>query len=113
MKYSYTSFRLVNVALNDDEDELRQVMTAGELTFICSLHFDRDTASDTYNHWICVLDIVSDTEDIPERSFVLYPNTLHFEGDALYVASVTTDLEEIGHGDLQNVFLTIGVPLNE
>lgn len=113
MKLAYASFRLANVALNDDENELQQVMTAGELTFICSLHFDTDAASDTYNHWICTLDVVSDTEDIPERSLVLYPNTLHFEGDSLYVVSITSSLESIGHGDLQNVFLTIGVPVNE
>ena len=113
MKLDYTTFRLVNVALNDDENELRQVMNVGELTLICSLHFDTDPISDTYNRWICTLDLVSDTEDVPERSFVLYPNTLHFEGDALYTVAVTADLEEIGHGDLQNVFLTIGVPADE
>ena len=113
MKLAYTTFRLVNVALNDDENELRQVMTAGDLTLICSLRFDTDKISDTYNHWVCTLDVVSDTEDIPERSLVLYPNTLHFDGDSLYVVSVTTDLEEIGHGDLQSVFLSIGVPVDE
>jgi len=113
MKLNYTTFRLVNVALNDNENDLQQVMTAGELTLICSLHFDTDAISDTYGRWICALDVVSDTEDITERSLVLYPNTLHFEGDDLYVVSVTADLEEIGHGDLQNVFLTIGVPADE
>ncbi len=113
MKLNYTTFRMVNVALNDNENEIRQVMTAGELTLICALHFDTDTASETYNHWICTLDVVSDTEDVPERSFVLYPNTLHFDGDTLYCVSVTSELEEIGHGDLQNVFLTIGVPADE
>ena len=113
MRLEYSTFRLVNVALNDNENELRQVLSAGELTFICTLHFDTDTISDTYNHWICTLDIVSDTEDIPERSFALYPNTLHFDGDNLYTVSITSDLEEIGHGDLQNVFLTIGVPTDE
>lgn len=113
MKLNYSTFRLVNVALNDDENELRQVMSVGELTLICSLFFDTDEISDTYNHWVCTLEVVSDTEDIPERSLVLYPNTLHFEGDSLYTVSVTADLEEIGHGDLQNVFLTIGVPADE
>lgn len=113
MKLAYTTFRLANVALNDDENELRQVMTAGELTFICSLRFDTDPVSDTFSHWVCTLDVVSDTEDVPERSFVLYPNTLHFDGDSLYVVSITSAMEEIGHGDLQNVFLTIGVPVNE
>lgn len=113
MKLKYATFRAVNTALNKDENELRQVMSVGELTLLCTLHFDTDKISETYNHWICTLDVVSDTEDIPERSFVLYPNTLHFEGDELYCVSVTSTLEEIGHEDLQNVFLTIGVPADE
>ena len=113
MKLAYSTFRLVNVALNDDENELRQVLNVGDLTFICTLQFDTDEVSDTYNHWVCTLDVVSDTEDIPARTLVLYPNTIHFEGDSLYTVSVTADLEEIGHGDLQNVFLSIGVPINE
>jgi hypothetical protein len=66
--------------------------------------------SDTYGHWICSLEVVSDTEDIPERSFVLYPNTLHFEGDTLYTVGVVTELEDIGHDSLQEVYLVIGVP---
>jgi hypothetical protein len=56
---------------------------------------------------------VSDTEDIPERSIVLYPNTLHFEGDAVYTVAVSSELDNIGHDDLQNVFITIGVPVDE
>lgn len=112
MKLNYTTFRAVNTSLND-ENELQQVVSAGELVFICRLYFDTDPISDTYNHWICYLDVVSDTEDIPERSMVLYPNTLHFEGDDLYCIAVTSELEEIGHGDLQNVFITIGVPADE
>jgi hypothetical protein len=113
MKLNYTTFRLANVALNDNENAVQQVMTVGELTLICCLYFDTDDTSDTYKRWICTLDVVSDTEDVPERSLVLYPNTLHFEGDDRYVVSVTADLEEIGHGDLQNVFMTIGVPADE
>ena len=113
MKINYSTFRAVTTSLNDDENELKQVISTGALTLMCTLRFDTDNISDTYGHWICSLDVVSDTEDIPERSFVLYPNTLHFEGDDLYVVSVTSELEEIGHGDLQNVFITIGVPVNE
>ena len=113
MELNYTSFKLANIDIREDENELQQVLTADELTFICTLHFDTDTISDTYNHWICTLDLVSDTLDIPERSIVLYPNTLHFEGDDLYTVAVTSELEEIGHDDLQNVILTIGVPANE
>lgn len=113
MKINYTTFRAIGTSLNDDENELRQVLSAGKLTFMCTLTFDTDEVSDTYGHWICALDVVSDTEDIPERSLVLYPNTIHFEGDSLYCVSVISELETIGHGDLQNVFITIGVPADE
>jgi hypothetical protein len=110
MELNCTSFRLLNTALGADENDVKQVMTAGDLSFICSLHFDTDDVSDTYGHWICLLEVVSDTEDIPERSFVLYPNTLHFEGDTLYTVGVVTELEDIGHDSLQEVYLVIGVP---
>jgi hypothetical protein len=110
MELNCTSFRLLNTALGADENDVKQVMTAGDLSFICSLHFDTDDVSDTYGRWICSLEVVSDTEDIPERSFVLYPNTLHFEGDTLYTVGVVTELEDIGHDSLQEVYLVIGVP---
>jgi hypothetical protein len=110
MELNCTSFRLLNTALGVDENDVKQVMTAGDLSFICSLHFDTDDVSDTYGRWICSLEVVSDTEDIPERSFVLYPNTLHFEGDTLYTVGVVTELEDIGHDSLQEVYLVIGVP---
>lgn len=113
MKLEYTSFRLADQAISEDSNELQQIFIAGSLTLFCTLHFDTDEASDTYNHWICCLDVVSDTEDIPERSFTVYPNTLHFEGDDLYVVSITSDLGSIGHDDLNNVFITIGVPADE
>ncbi len=110
MELNCTSFRLLNTTLGADENDVKQVMTAGDLSFICSLHFDTDDVSDTYGRWICSLEVVSDTEDIPERSFVLYPNTLHFEGDTLYTVGVVTELEDIGHDSLQEVYLVIGVP---
>ena len=113
MTHEYSTFRLANVAINDNENELKQILSVGELTLICTLIFDTDVASDTYNHWICTLDVVSDTEDIPERSFVLYPNTILFGEDALYSAVITSELDSIGHDDLQNTFLTLGVPVNE
>lgn len=113
MKLDYTAYQLTGTAIGEDVNELKQILTAGELTFICTLIFDTDEISDTYNHWICSLDIVSDTEDIPERSFVLYPNTLHFDGDELYTVAVRSELSEIGHGDLQSVQLVIGVPSDE
>jgi hypothetical protein len=110
MELNCTSFRLINTVLGPDDNDVRQIITAGDLSFICSLHFDTDEVSDTYNHWICSLEVVSDTEDIPERSFVLYPNTLHFENDTLYTVGIVTELEEIGHDSLQEVYLVIGVP---
>lgn len=113
MKFEYYTFRMANQAIDTDENELKQVISAGNLTLICTLHFDLDEASDTYKKWICCLDVVSDTEDIPERSFTLYPNTVHFDGDTLYVVSISSELDSIGHEDLQSVFITIGVPINE
>ena len=113
MKLDYTSYRLANVAIGDTDNELQQILVAGELTFFCTLRFDTDSISDTYNHWICSLEVVSDTEDIPERSFTLYPNTLHFDGDKLYTVAVRSELENIGHDDLQDTFLIIGVPSDE
>lgn len=113
MTYSYFSFRCISTEIAETDNELKQIFSAGELTLICTLLFDTDEASDTHNHWICRLDAVSDTEDIPERSFTLYPNTLHFVGDDRYVVAVNTELSEIGHNDLPNVFIIIGVPVNE
>lgn len=113
MKHEYAQFRMIGTPIAEFDNEIQQMFSVANKTFICTLHFDTDSVSDTFNHWICSLDIVSDTEDIPERSFVLYPNTLHFEGDDLFVVSITSELEEIGHDDLQNVFITIGVPLHE
>ena len=113
MKYKYSTFRCVSVEIAPTDNELKQVLTAGDLTLICTLTFDLDKISDTYSHWVCTLDVVSDTEDIPERSFTLYPNTLHFVGDDRYVVSVVSEKTEIGHDDLLDVFLVIGVPVNE
>lgn len=113
MKYNYAQFRMIGSQISALDNEVQQMFSVEDKTFICTLHFDTDTVSDTYNHWICRLELVSDTEDVPERSLVLYPNTLHFEGDDLFVVSITSELEEIGHDDLQNVFISIGVPVDE
>lgn len=113
MKYNYAQFRMIGSPIATTDNEVQQMFSVEDLTLICTLHFDTDSASDTFEHWVCCLDVVSDTEDIPERSFVLYPNTIHFEGDNLFIVSITSELEEIGHDDLQNVFITIGVPSNE
>lgn len=113
MNYKYSTFRCIDVEITETDTELKQVFVAGDLTLLCTLVFDTDEASDTFNHWICRLDVVSETEDIPERSFTLYPNTAHFIGDERYAVVVSTDLTEIGHDDLPEVFLVIGVPTNE
>lgn len=113
MNIRYATFRLANQTIDASANDLQEIFIVENLTFICTLHFDTDSASDTFNHWICILDIVSDTEDIPERSITLYPNTLHFEGDSLYMVSITSDLEYIGHDDLISTYITIGVPSNE
>ena len=113
MKLDYYTFRAVNNALGVDDNDLQQVLTAGALSFICQLHYDTDPISDTFGHWICILDIVSDEIDLPERSLILYPNTLHFDGDTVYTVAITTDLTEIKHDDLQNVSIIIGVPSDE
>ena len=113
MKYNYYSFKLANTELNESDNDIQQVMTAGDLTLFCVLHFDTDKVSETYNRWVCTLEVVSDTEDYPERSLVLYPNTLHFKGDSLYTVAVTSELDSIGHGDLPSTILTVGVVANE
>jgi hypothetical protein len=113
MVYEYTTYRLANQDISAGNNDLQQIFIAGELTLYCTLHFDTDEISDTYNHWICCLEIVSDTEDVPQRSITLYPNTLHFEGDTRFVVSITSELDYIGHDDLQNAYITIGVPVNE
>lgn len=113
MKLDYYTFRAVNTALGADDNDLQQLLTAGSITFLCNLHFDTDPVSDTFGHWICMLDLVSDEIDIAERSLVLYPNTLHFEGDTYYTVAVSSELSEIKHDDLQNVFITVGVPSDE
>ena len=113
MKLDYSTYRLLNSTIAETDNELQLVLTAGDLTFLCTLIFDTDEVSSTYQHWICSMEVVSDTEDIPERSFVIYPNTLHFEGDVLYTVAISSNLEEIGHDDLTNTFITIGVPADE
>ena len=113
MKMNYSSFRLVNVAIGPDDNDMQQVIPTDKYTLYCLLHFDTDTVSDTYGKWVCTLDIVSDTTEYPERSLVLYPNTVHFDGDALYSVVITSELDSIGHDDLQNVFMTVGVVADE
>lgn len=113
MKYDYFSFKLAETELTAEDNDIEQVMVAGSLALFCTLHFDTDPISDTYNHWICTLEVISDTEDYPERCLVLYPNTLHFEGDALYTVAVSSNLSEFTHADLPSIIMTIGVVSNE
>lgn len=113
MKFDYRTFVLANQPLNPTDNDLRQIFILSTLTLICTLHFETDPCSDTFGHWVCCLDVVSDTEDIPERSITLYPNTVHFDGDDLYMVVISSSLESIGHDDLANAYITIGVPVNE
>ena len=113
MRLEYKTFVLANQILDKNANDLQEIFNVNDLTLICTLHFDTDSVSDTYNHWVCVLDVVSDTEDIPERSITLYPNTIHFDGDTLYTVVISSELESIGHDDLPNAYITIGVPSNE
>lgn len=113
MQLNYKTFILCNQPLSVGENELQQIFSVEDLTLICTMHFDTDECSDTFNHWICAFDVVSDTEDIPERSITLYPNTIHFEGDTLYTVIISSQLENIGHNDLSSTYITIGVPANE
>ena len=113
MKLNYYTYRLADTAVADKETTLRQLFSAGELTLLCTMDFDTDKASSTYNHWVCRLEVVSDTLDVPERSMVIYPNTIHFEGDELYTVVITSALDSIGFEDLQNALISIGVPADE
>ena len=113
MKLDYKTFVMANQPLSAGDNDLQQIFTVGSLTLICRMHFDTDNVSDTFGHWICILDVVSDTEDIPERSFTLYPNTMLFVGDTLYSVVISSELESIGHDDLAQTYITIGVPSDE
>lgn len=113
MKLDYKTFVLANLPIDAGTNDIQQIFPLRDLTLICTLHFDTDEISDTYNHWICCLDVVSDTEDIPERSFTLYPNVLLFDGDTLYSVAISSELETIGHDDLSSTYITIGVPVDE
>ena len=111
MQYEYAAFKLVNQVIDADANELQEVFETNTITLYCELHFDTDPISDTYGKWICCLDLVSDTEDVAQRSIVLYSNTLHFEGDNRYTVAINSDLDNIGHDDLGAVILVIGVPV--
>ncbi len=139
--YKYSTFRLAdfqgfeveqpqkdNTTSVEDEDlevleekdargvTLQHLISVENVNLICTLTFDVDKCSNTYEKWICNLAyIASDdsAEDVPDRSFPVYPNTLHFEGDKLYIVSISSKLSSIGFTDLSDAFITIGVPQNE
>lgn len=110
--YRAYQFRIAD-APTEGDTELATLLASDTFTFLCLLHFDTDPISSTYNHWICSLEPVSDEVQLEERSFVLYPNTLHFDGDDQYTVGVVSDLESIGLNDLDEVYLNIGVLENE
>jgi hypothetical protein len=131
--YKYTTFRLSeftgaeidfdpNAPRKDGEEHdkrgvtLKQVIGTEEITLLCTLTFDVDPSSSTYEHWNCKLDYITkdDNEpDIADRSFTVYPNTIHFDGDSVYIVSITSELENIGFNDLASAFISIGVPVYE
>lgn len=112
MQYYYHTFKLAS-SEEDGESDLSMVFDTGDLTLLCRLYYEKDDASILKGSWICTLDLVSDEIDIPERSFVLHPGTVHFDGDPYYIVGVASELETIGATDLENVYLNIGVPVNE
>lgn len=110
MKYNFSQFRLVDVI---PEENTVVTVLSGDITLLCTLHYDNDPVSTTFERWICVLEVVTDEENIPERSFVLYPGTIHFEGDNTYIVGVASEFEQITRDNIDSVYLTIGVPVNE
>lgn len=112
MYYDYYQFQAVGTP-TEGEDRIATILVAGELTLLCQYFFDSDPVSDTYNKWICTLEDVSEDEDKAQRSLVMNPGTLHFEGDTEYIVSIASELSTIGLYDLEKTYITIGVPKYE
>lgn len=112
MKYTRYDFLLANTS-TEGNTEVATVLSAGDKTFLCRLYFDTDETSMTYNKWSCSLELVSDEAEVAERSFVLNPGTVFFKGDDLYTVAIVSELDVIGLNDLQDVVISIGVPINE
>lgn len=112
MKINFTTYRMSPTDTQGNK-EVSTVISSGNVTLLCTMIFDDDEASDTYDHWVCKLEYVSDTEDVADRSLTVYPNTLHFDGDDRYVIAITSELKHIGIDDLTNAFITVGEVVNE
>lgn len=94
-----------------DNDGLNKVsfnITAGSIVLDCTLYFDTDTISNTYNHWIMNIINLS-SEEVDERTIVLYPNTEHFTGDSSYEFTVRSEDDNIMFDNLAGVTFYVGV----
>ena len=119
--YLYSTYRIVNTEITEDDDECQQTVTVGDYTFLLVLSWieveqavldgDGNVVTPAKYAWSLSIDSVaaSASQRIAQRSLTLYPNTIHYDGDDIYTVAIISSLESIGHGDLQNVYITIGV----
>lgn len=120
-KFTYGTFTAVPTVIADTDNEMQQTLTVGTMTFLlvytwsevreAELDEDGKVVTPAEYAWVVSIDsvVTNSDESIPQRSFTMYPNTIHFDGDERYTVSVISELENIGHADLPNVYITIGV----
>lgn len=122
-KFTYGTFTAVSTAITDTDNEMQQTLTVGTMTFLLIYTWSEiheavyeDEAKTKIKTpaeyaWVVTIDsvVLKSEQSIPQRSFTMYPNTIHFDGDEYYTVSVISELENIGHADLPNVYITIGV----
>lgn len=122
-KYTFSTFTAVNTVIADTDNEMQQTLSVGNMTFLFVYTWTEIKAAEYEDEaktkvktpaeyaWVLAIDSVStsDAEDIPQRSLTMYPNTIHFDGDEHYTIAIISELESIGHADLPNVYITIGV----
>jgi hypothetical protein len=97
------------VAIPDtvSENSIFNVNT-GSSQFIIEAKFDTDPISDTYSHWVLVVNrIVGD--DTEERCIVVNPNCNYFPSDEVYSVVTVYDGEAVGLNDLSKVTLVFVV----
>lgn len=119
--YTYSTFCLAPAGVGDNDTELQQTFTVNGVTFLVNMIWteiqevvadaDGTILEPAIFGWVLTIDTIaaSSEDDIPQRDLTLYPNTLHFDGDEVYTVAIISKLETIGHGDLQDVYITIGV----
>lgn len=84
--------------LPDNSDGTKDIVfTADTATasFAIEAIWDTDTVSDTYNHWVFVVNRVIDDNTAEERAFVLNPNSVYFKDDEIYSMIYKTDNDTI------------------